>query len=93
MRKLFLSIIALFICICVNAEDKVSEYTMSYFNGKVYNIEATAVEKGKFTYYIYCESKDYHEKIGFSLKSDQITHFVEQLRSIEGKFEEWKKNS
>lgn len=93
MKKLFLSIIVSFVCICSSAEDKVSDYTMSFFDGKTYDIEATEVKNGKFTYYIFCETKDGHKQVGFSLKSSQIPDFVEQLRSIEGKFEEWSKTA
>lgn len=93
MKKLFTSIVALFVCICTSAEDKVSEYTMSFFDGNTYDVEATKVKNGEFTYYIYCESKDKHEKVGFSLESSEISYFVEQLRSIEGKFEEWSKTA
>ena len=82
----------MFISINLYAEEKVSEYTMSYFN-KTYNIEATTVKNNEFKYYIYCESKDRHELVGFSIDNYQIQYFIEQLRSIEGKFEEWSKTA
>ena len=46
MKKLLLFII-MFISINLYAEEKVSEYTMSYFN-KTYNIEATTVKNNEF---------------------------------------------
>lgn len=91
MKKVILFIMV-FICINMYAEDKVSEYTMSYFN-KTYNIEATTVKNGEFKYYIYCQSMDRHELVGFSIDNYQIEYFIEQLRSIEGKFEEWSKTA
>lgn len=92
MRKVIL-LFALIVSVNLFAEEKVSDYSMSYFDGKVYDVETTDVSNGEFTYYIYCETKDRHDQIGFSLKNNQISDFVSQLRLIKEKFIEWKKTA
>lgn len=91
--KLFLVAIATMICLAVSAEDKVSEYYMSYFGDKAYDIEISSIKNGKFTFYIYCESRSDDKKIGFSLESKKVDEFCNQLQSIKPKFEEWSKTA
>ena len=102
MKKVFLGIFAMFFSLSLIAEDKVSEYSMSYFvkntpyfGKKTYDIEASAVKNGSFTFYIYCEPKEEGsiEKIGFSLKSKEVEDFCNQLNSIKPKFAEWSKTA
>ena len=66
---------------------------MSYFGQSAYDIEATTVKNGNFTFYIYCEPKERDGKIGFSLKSKKIEEFCTQLNAIKTKFEEWAKTA
>ena len=87
-KNLFLLLTALF-CVHLSAEEKVSEYYLSYFD-KVYEIEASFPKNGKFTYYIYCPSKESsHNQCGFYIESKELETFISCLRSIEPKFEEW----
>lgn len=75
------------------AEKKVSDYTMSFLSEKAYDVETTEVSNGKFTYFIYTESKEKNGICGIQLKSKNIPGLVEKLRQIEPKFEEWSKTA
>ena len=81
--------IATLISFATYAEDKISDYSMSYFGEKTYDIEVSAVKNGNFTFYIYSEPKGNTEKIGFILKSKKVEEFCNQLNAIKPKFEEW----
>ena len=85
--------IATLISFAAYAEEKISDYSMSYFGEKTYDIEVTPVKNGSFTFYIYCEPKGNTEKIGFSLKSKKVEEFCSQLNAIKPKFEEWSKTA
>ena len=93
MKKIVLLAFATVFCLASFAEDKISDYSMSYFGEKTYDIEVTPVKNGTFTFYIYCEPKGSTEKIGFSLKSKKIEEFCNQLNAIKPKFEEWSKTA
>lgn len=93
MKKVFLFAFALFFSLSLFAQDKVSEYSMTYFGDKMYDIEASAVKNGSFTFYVYCEPKGSTEKIGFYIKNKKVEEFCNQLNSIKPKFAEWSKTA
>lgn len=71
------------------AEDKVASYSMSYFDGKTYDIQASKPKpNGSFDFYIYVEGNNDH--ICLDLKSENATAFKEALETIKVKFTEWK---
>lgn len=95
MKKLVLLFLVAFNSLVVFAQKKVNEYSMEYFkgNGTTYDIEATEPKNGKFTFYIYGCSSSSQKEVGFYVDSKDLENFVESLRSIENKFEEWKKTA
>lgn len=94
MKKIVLIFLVLFNCMMGFAQKKVGEYSMEYFKDEpTYDIEATEPKNGKFTFYIYCCSLDSEKEVGFSIDSKDLEKFVESLRSIEDKFEEWTKTA
>lgn len=98
MKKLLLLGVSFVFSLFVMAEEKVSEYSMSYFGGygdqEVFDIEASSVKNEKFSFYIYCSPKGGKtDKIGFILKSKEVKEFCEQLNAIKPKFEEWSKTA
>lgn len=94
MKQIFLSAFFwLLLCASCLAERKVSEYSMSYFDGEVFNIETTDIKNGKFSYFIYTKPRGNGKECGIELQSKNIAKFIEVLRSIEGKFEEWTKTA
>ncbi len=93
MKKIFMIAIAILISFACYADDKVSDYSMSYFGEKTYDVEVSSVKNGNFTFYIYCEPKGNTEKIGFILKSKKVEEFCNQLNTIKPKFEEWSKTA
>ena len=94
MKKQVLLFLVVFDCMMVFAQKKVNEYSMEYFkNNPTYDIEATEPKNGKFTFYIYGCSLDAEKEVGFSVESKDLEKFVESLRSIEDKFEEWTKTA
>lgn len=93
MKKIISLIFMFMICININAEKKVSEYSMSFFGQKSFDVETTEVSNGKFTYYVYTESKEKDGICGFQLKSTNIQGVIDALRQIEPKYEEWSKTA
>ena len=93
MKKLVFVFLAVFNCLMGFAQKKVTEYSMEFFNHQAFAIEATDPKNGKFTFYIYCRSLNAEKEVGFSIESKDIERFVESLRSIEDKFEEWTKTA
>ena len=94
MKKLFLLFLVVINCMMGYAQKKVNEYSMEYFKDEpTYNIEATEPKNGKFTFYIYGCSLDSEKEVAISVNSKDIEKFVESLRSIEDKFEEWTKTA
>ncbi len=73
------------------AEDKVASYSMSYFDGKVYDIEASEPKTdGSFNFYIYVAGDGQNDRVCLSLKSKDVPNFKESLETIKNKFAEWK---
>ena len=93
MKKFFLLAFAIFSNLALFAEDKISEYSMSYFGEEMYDIEVSKVKNGSFEFFIYCQPKGSTKKIGFSLKSKKVEEFCHQLNSIKPKFAEWSKTA
>lgn len=78
-----------FIGLSVSAEKKVSSFSMSYLNNKEYDIQASEVKSGKFSYFIFADSKEENGICGVQLKSDKIQELTDCLRQIETKYKEW----
>lgn len=92
MKKLFLLALVLGFSVVSFAQEKFSEYDMSYFNKK-YDIEVGTIKNGNCSFYIYCEPKDNTKKVGFILESKNVESFCNQLNSIKQKYSEWTKTA
>lgn len=93
MKKLFLSSLLLVISLVAFAEDKISEYSMSYYSDQAYDIEASVPNRnGKFSFFVYAESKesDKHNVCGIEIRSTKVEEFKQAFKSIENKYQEWK---
>ncbi len=91
MKKTLLLAVVLLFAFQLKAQEKVSEYSMSYFNDKAYNIEATEIKNGKFRYYIDCASWESNDDVvGISLDSDITQDFRNGMNEIKDKYIEWK---
>lgn len=77
----------------IHAEEKISEYSMSFFGQESYDIETSTIKNGKFTYYIYTKSKEKDGICGLMINSTKIQELFDALRQIETKFEEWSKTA
>ena len=90
MKKALLLAVVLLFAFQLKAQEKVSEYSMSYFNDKNYNIKATEVKNGAFEYYIYCASwEDDTDNVGISFESTKIQEFQNGMNEIKNKYVEW----
>lgn len=62
---------------------------MSYF-GKAYDVGATEVKNGEFSYYIDCASwEDDTDVVGINFKSTKIQEFQNKMNEIKNKYVEW----
>lgn len=90
MKKLFFILVIMLASFQMQAQKKVSVYSMDYMNGKSYDIECTAVKNGNFDYYVSCASWEREDDvIGMIVKSKTLEDFTKGLRAIENKFLEW----
>lgn len=90
MKKIFLFVFSLF-SVSVFSEDKIAEYTMSYFSKGDFPIEASAPEKDNtFYYYIGVAGESLNDKVFISVPSNDIDVFINTLAVVKEKFEEWK---
>lgn len=95
MKKFIMALVCLMtMVLSVNAEKKVSEYSQSYF-GKCFDIEASAVKNGSFTFFINCLSAEDNstDRCGFTLESDRVEDFINTIKSVKEKFVEWEKTA
>lgn len=64
---------------------------MSYFDGKIYDIQANQPKaNGSFNFYIYVAGERSNDRVCLSLKSENVPAFKEALETIKIKFTEWK---
>lgn len=90
MKKTLQLVVVLLFAFQLKAQEKVNEYSMSYFDGKNYNIEATEVKNGEFSYYIDCASwGDDTDDVGINFKSTKIQEFQNKMNEIKDKYVEW----
>lgn len=90
MKKTLQLVVILLFAFQLKAQEKANEYFMSYFDGKNYNIGATEVKDGEFTYYIDCASwEDDTDVVGISFKSTKIQEFQNGVNEIKNKYVEW----
>ncbi len=94
MKKLLLTFIAMIAFLNANSQTKVSEYSSAYFN-ETYAVNATMPKNDKFTFYIDCASAETKkvDDCGIIIPSDKLDGFINRLRSMEEKFEEWTKTA
>ena len=91
MKKVLWLIVCLMtMVLSVNAEEKVSEYTQSYFSMS-FDIEASAPKNNTFTFFVNCASMENakNDVCGFMLDSDRVNEFINNLNLIKNKFVEW----
>ena len=90
MKKTLLLAVVLLFAFQLKAQEKVSEYSMNYFNDKNYNIEASDVKGEEFRYYIDCASwEDDTDVVGISFESTKIQEFQNKMNEIKDKYVEW----
>lgn len=90
MKKLLVMAFIMLTAFQVQAQKKVSEYSMSYLEGMTYDVMATIVKNGNFDYYVNCASFERKDDIvGIVISSKSLNNFVDCLRNLEGKFTEW----
>ncbi len=90
MKKTLLLAVVLLFTFQLKAQEKTNEYSMSYFDGKNYNIGATEVKNGEFSYYIDCASwEDDTDIVGINFKSTKIQEFQNKMNEIKDKYVEW----
>lgn len=90
MKKAIFFVCCLF-SLSALAEDKVASYSMSYFDGKVFDIQASEPKpNGSFDFYIYVVGDGMDDRVCLDLKSENVAAFKETLETIKVKFTEWK---
>ncbi|MBR1716925.1 MAG: hypothetical protein IJ718_04815 [Paludibacteraceae bacterium] len=91
-RNLIISIFAFF-AVALLAEDRIGSYTMSYFDGKEYEIEASEPKNGKFSIYLYVGGDRKSDKVCIGIDSKDLQAFKTSLEQIRDKFLEWEKTA
>lgn len=90
MKRLLFTAFVMFLAFQLQAQKNVSKYSMEYMKGKTYDVGATEVKNGNFSYYVDCASWEREDDIiGIVIDSKSLEEFIEGLRSIESKFTEW----
>lgn len=93
MKKLFLLICTMALCLNSLAEEKIGSYAMSYFNGKSFKIEASEPKNGKFSLYIEVGGKHKSDNVMLGVESKDLESFKDALTQVRDKFLEWKKTA
>lgn len=89
MKKTLQLVVVLLFAFQLKAQEKTNEYSMSYF-GKAYEVGATEVKNGEFSYYIDCASwEDDTDVVGINFKSTKIQEFQNKMNEIKNKYVEW----
>lgn len=79
----------------VFGQEKIDEYTSSYFDKK-YDINASQDKKDttKFSYYIDCASADkLHSQVDLMFDSNDLPDFIEFLNSIKSTYSKWQETA
>lgn len=89
-KTLVIILVYLISSVVVYGEKVVGNYTLSYFN-KSYEIQASEIENGKFSIYIYVQGERKTTPVFFSIESDEVEKFNKSFLQISDKFREWRK--
>lgn len=89
-KTLVIILVYLISSVVVYGEKVVGNYTLSYFN-KSYEIQASEIENGKFSIYIYVQGERKTTPVLFSIESDEVEKFNKSFLQISDKFREWRK--
>jgi hypothetical protein len=89
MKKILL-IIACLLCFLnvALAERVVGRYSLSYFD-KTYEIEASKIERGKFSVFIQVSAKDADTRAMLDITNDKVDELKQALSEMKEKFMEW----
>lgn len=91
MKKvLFIVIVCLISSIALYAEEVVGIYRMSYFE-KSYEIQASKIENGEFSIFIYVQGDNRTTPTFINIESYEVMEFNKSLLQIRDKFIEWRK--
>lgn len=93
MKKILFFISCLFSLVTF-AQDKIASYTMSFFEGRVFDIAAgEPKDNGDFSFYIYVAGEHTNESVCLSIDNKQVPAFINALEIMKEKFPEWKETA
>lgn len=94
MKKILLSAIVMLFAVQLQAQTQTqknaNKYYMKFLNNKAFEVNSNETKNGGFQFWVDCASWEGGKgMVGFVLKSSSINDFIDGLRGIEDKFEEW----
>ena len=91
MKKIFSALVICLISTTTFSQERIGDYTMSFFEGKNYDILATEPKVEKFDIYITVEGEHSYDNVKISVSNRDLEAFKSTLIQVRDKYLEWEK--
>ena len=93
MKKSMIALMLCIVSIMVMSQEQIGSYTMGYFDGKEYKIQASAPKNGKFDFYIDVEGERKSDNVNLLLENTELEKFKTVFTQVRDKYLEWAKTA